>query len=434
MRREFLVVMLVALIGCGEAPVATVADAGTNSDATPACGIAVNCTPSIRVLDGYGAVLNKAARVFNAEGVTGPMVIEFQVTNAGNFPLVFSSVSLDYIAPAAEDTPAFACVGPTDAACGITIWPDVAPTGTSGTTSVMVRIRYTPPADKLPRTATLHIASNDLSKPTPIPDFQINLKTAFGVPKIVTPPEADLGFVKVPATTMVTFQIKNQGTGDLIITDIDATALDDSFSLVIDGTEYPCAQVIHLATPIDLKPGDTKEVQIVYTAKDTIARIGDLILYTNDPSLTSEGGPGWKRIHVKVNAVGQCLKLIPSDVIFGGTKVGNVGTQKIVLKSCGDQTVDVTSIAFDAKGPGSFAIDYASIQETGGQAPSETAPLGIDKNSQATVSVKYQPTQVSAKAADGTPILDTAHIVVTVPNSEQQTIDVVVSGFAAQQP
>ncbi len=394
--------------------------------------IGIDCTPVIKVADNMGTVSNKATKVIST-GNGATQTLEFQVLNNGNSPLVFNGVTLDYTPlPGDATSPALACFGPDGSTpCATTKWPDVAQTGGTGATSVKISIRYTKPADDAKRTAHLHILTNDASTPNPIPDFVININTASGVPKIVVDAEVDMGFVKAPATSAQTFTIKNLGTADLIIADIDATALDDSFTLVIDGAEYQTTAMIHVNPQIDLTPGSTKDVQIVYKGKDDNARNGDIILHTNDPSLTAEGGPGWKRVGVKVNSTGPCLKVIPTEVVFGGSKVGAVATQKVTLKACGDEAVKVTGLAFDDKGAGNFAIDFTSIAATGGKAPSDTAPLIIDKNAQATFNVTYTPAAPAEKAADGSPVLDTATLVVSAPESPNTPVNVLLSGFGS---
>lgn len=394
-------------------------------------GFSIECRPQIKVADNTGNLSNKATKVIST-GDGAQQTLEFQVLNNGNSPLVFNSVTLDYAPlPGDATSPALACFGPDGSTpCASAKWPDVAQTGGTGAKSVKIFIRYTKPTDDAKRTAHLHIATNDAST-TPIPDFVLNITTASGVPKIVVEPEVDMGFVKAPATSVQTFTIKNLGTSDLIIADIDATALDDSFTLVIDGAEYQTTALIHVNPAIDLQPGATKDVQIVYKGKDDTARNGDIILHTNDPSLTAEGGPGWKRVGVKVNSTGPCLKVIPTEVVFGGSKVGAVATQKVTLKACGDEAVKVTGLAFDTKGAGNFAIDFASISATGGKAPSDTAPLTIDKNAQATFNVTYTPAAPADKNPDGSPVLDTATVVVTAPESPATPVNVLLSGFGS---
>ena len=403
---------------------------GGGGNCTTGNGITIECTPAIRVVDNTGNVINKTTKVINT-GANTDQTFDFQVLNNGNSPLIISGVTLDYSPAPTETTPALACFGPDGSTpCATTKWPNVAQVGGTGATSVKLTIRYTQPADTTPRHAKLHIATNDSSKP-PIPDFVINFNTASGVPKIVTDPVVDMGFVKAPGTSTQPFTIKNLGTANLVIADIDAAALDDSFTLVVDGAEYPTAQVIHLNPQIDLAPGTTKDVQIVYKGKDDNARTGDLILHTNDPSLTAEGGPGWKRVAVKVNSTGPCLKVIPTEVVFGGVKVGTISPQKVTLKSCGDDAVKVTSLAFDAKGAGNFAIDFTSIQATGGKEPSDALPLVIDKNSQATFNVTYTPAGPATMGTDGNPELDTATVIVTAPESPNTPVNVLLSGFGS---
>ncbi len=392
-------------------------------------GFSIDCKPVIKVNDSNGPVSNKSTKIFNSG--SGDGTLELTVTNNGNSPLTFNSVTLDYTAPAPEDAPAFSCFGPDGTTpCATTKWPAVAQTGGTGATSVKVTIRYTKPADDKVRTARLHLATNDASA-TPIPDFVVNIKTANGVPKIAVESEVDLGFVKAPGTGTNNFTIRNQGTANLVISQIDATALDDSFTLVIDGAEYQTTAVITVNPQIDLAPGDFKDVKVVYKGKDDNARNGDIILHTNDPSLTAEGGPGWKRVGVKVNSTGPCLKVIPTDVVFGGSKVGGVAKQTVTLKSCGDEAVKITGLAFDDKGAGNFAIDFTSIAATGGKAPSDAAPLTIDKNSQATFNVTYTPAAVATKNTDGSPVLDTATVVVTAPASPNTPVNVALSGFGS---
>ncbi len=394
-------------------------------------GFSIECRPVIKVTDSNGAVSHNATKIVNTGG--GDTSLEFQVLNNGNSPLALTSVKLLYTSPAPEDAPAFTCFGPDGTTpCESTKWPNVAQTGGTGATSVKITVRFTKPADDQTRNAHLHIVTNDATSPTPIPDFNINIKTASGVPKIVTADQVDMGFVKAPATSSQTFTIKNQGTANLNIQEIDATALDDSFTLVIDGAEYQTTAVIKLAPPIDLAPGASKEVVVNYKGKDDNPRNGDIILHTNDPSLTAEGGPGWKRVAVKVNSTGPCLKVIPGEVVFGGSQVGQVAKQNVTLKSCGDEAVKVTSLAFaDPPGAGNFAIDFASIQATGGKAPSDAAPLTIDKNSQATFVVTYTPAAVAEKGADGSPVLDTAVVVVSAPDSPNTPVNVPVNGFGS---
>lgn len=390
-------------------------------------GFGVDCKPEIRVSDSNGAVSNKSTKVINSgEGDTS---LKFTVVNNGNSPLVFNSVKLDYTAPAPEDAPALTCIGPDGNECSLSKFPNVVQSGGTGAKSVEITIHFAKPLDDKARNAKLHIATNDASSPTPIADFIINLKTASGVPKIAVESEVDLGFVKAPGSSTNNFTIRNQGTANLIIAQLDATALDDSFTLVIDGVEFQTTAVFD--PKIDLAAGSLKDVQIVYKGKDDAPHTGDIILHTNDPSLTAEGGPGWKRVAVKVNSTGPCLKVLPTEVVFGGSKVGGVAKQSVTLKSCGDEAVTVTGLDFDATGAGNFAIDYTSIQATGGKAPSEAAPLTIPKNSQATFNVTYTPSQVADKAPDGSPVLDSAIVVVSAPASPNTPVNVTLTGFGS---
>ncbi len=138
--------------------------------------------------------------------------------------------------------------------------PDVVPQGSLSETIDRIVIRFTPPADKTPRTATLHIVCNDLSHPIAIPDFLLQLLTTYGVADIATVPEVDFGFVKAPGTAAQTFPIENLGTVVLRINAIDPSALDDSFKQLIAGTEYPSGAVIGLDPDIAGLPRNQKRM------------------------------------------------------------------------------------------------------------------------------------------------------------------------------
>ena len=258
----WLRVAVVAVIaGCGAAspPAVATLDAGSDS-ALAAChaanGSAAACAPNIKVVGPAGDAVANHATVILSAGTDAPQSLTFQVLNTGNSPLAITGVTLDY-APLPGDgtTAALACYGPDGATpCAAVHWPDVASSGGTGASSVAITIVFTNPTDAATRTAALHLLTNDASTPA-IPEFIINFKTASAGPKIVTAAKVDLGFVKAPATDTTTFAIQNLGAADLVILEIDATALDDSFTLVIDGTEYPTTALITLTPPITLAPG-----------------------------------------------------------------------------------------------------------------------------------------------------------------------------------
>ena len=394
--------------------------------------VGLDCYASIKVQSGTGKV-NPNQLVPISAGTDPSVSQDFTVLNIGNTGLTIKSITIDYTPPngTTEDVPAFSCVGPDGAtACKDYKFATVQASGGSGTASEKFTITFTKPADQTPRDARVHIQTNDGSKP-PVADFVIRFKSAAGVPKIQADSEVDMGSVKASQTGNGQFTIKNLGTADLQIGEIDATSLDAAFKLVVDQKEYPCGGPITLSPALVIGPGKSSEVSVLYAAPDNNPRVADLILKTNDPSLTNEGGQGWKRVTVKVNSTGQCLKIIPAEVDFGGVKVGSATPTSVILKSCGDEPVVVTDIGWGGKDAGPFVLDFAKLTATNGQAPTEAAPLTIAVNSQAEFQVVYTPTQIAAVGADGNPVRDSAVAIVTAPQTINSPVNVPISGFGS---
>ncbi len=393
-------------------------DASTGDDGACVPSLSESCAvPHIMVLTSAGAVNSPAQEVVVG---SGGQELELTVTNTGTAPLLIKQLHFDYFAPVPESESAFTCLGSDGVMpCAQIQWPEIAPSGQPGTTSVKLRIQYTAQADAYERHAELRISTNTPGK---LGEFRIDFTGKKGLSKLqVDTGVLDLGFVKAPATTAHTFAMSNLGDGTLVVSAIDASALSNAFALIIGGTSYAGGALVTLTPPLYIQSGQNVDVTVTYKAPDNLPRDGDLILQTNDPSLGADGGPGWKRVHVKVNEGPACVKAIPSQIVFGGTKVGNAGKQQLVLKSCGSVDVHVTSVAvIDAVPVGVFALQLQPL------------PLTIGVNAQVSVPVTYTPTTTPKTDAAGSPISDTANLTVQFAEPDAPTVKVPCSGFGVQ--
>ena len=424
----FLAALCATILGCSSTtpPAATPGTGGDDatslsSDATPtgstvtcSSGGKIDCTPIIEIHDEAGSSITSGTVVPVEIGdlqANSTKVMKYKITNSGNSALTVSQISLTYAAAAPTETdPAFSCTlddGQTP--CAGYKFPQVNPLGYGGTTAINFQIKFLKYDDQLKRSATLHVLSNDKS-PKKATNIVVAFSTAAGQAKIkVQPADMDFSFVQIGGTKNEDVQVLNVGNSDLTICDIDLTTLPaDYFTMILNGKEYPGGSDLKIDPCMVLKPGESTKIQMVYKGVDDKPHNGAIMLTTNDSSLANDK----QEIKVKVNSTGPCLIAKPSHVVFGPTGVGALAKRPFDLSSCGDVEVAVTDVSFDAPGAGPFGVDWSAVTQTGGNAPTDAAPLKIPLNGSVTVMLTYDPVKLSTIGADGQPVPDTAAITV----------------------
>lgn len=377
---------------------------GNNTTTGVACapGSQLECKPEIRVNEKTGAeVKSGKAIAVNAGDIAVGQTrsFEFRISNAGNHPLTVSRVDLTYVGKAGEAEPAFTCVvvGPdATTACKEFKFPVINPAKAEGTTVVAFEVRFKK-LDEDKRTAVLTIQSDDKSS-NKAANMTVTFGTETGLPKLkLAPSELDFGFVALDKEKVVAVKMLNVGNADLVVTAIDLTGLDAKlFTAIVEGKEYATGAVATLDPAVVIKPGASVDLKLLYKGKDDKPHNGELYLQTNDPSV-NEGGSGKKRASVKVNSTGPCLIVEPKHVAFGATAVGQAKKQKVTLKSCGDQAVEVNAIELDADGNKNFVLSW--VGAAGGKPPTASAPLIVPVNGDAKLELTYSPDKLSPLVA-----------------------------------
>jgi hypothetical protein len=388
---------------------AGVTEGGTTVQCGASGGNSLECLAKIAVADNGSTVeTNSALQIPAGDLAPGQVRTDhFAITNPGTAVLGINSIKLTYDTQTPEEAndPAFTCVTGPDGAktpCNTTQFPGVSPGGAP----VTFEVNFKKFADDTKRSAKLVISTNDKK----LPSFVLVFVTTAGQARIqLSPPQLDFGFVAVGGNPVKSTDVLNVGNSTLHVDSIDRTQLDPTlFEVALaDDQGHTIAQT----AAFDIVAGGKIKATVVYTAKDDKPHLANLIFKTNDPTLTSDGGPGWKILKVKVNSSGPCLKIEPADVVFGASGVGVPTTRPITLSSCGDQKVCVSDVTFDAPGAGPFALDWTGAP--GGKTPTKDAPLCIDVNAKVTVLGRYTPVQLSKKDASGQPIPDKASMTVT---------------------
>lgn len=366
------------------------------------------------------------------EGGTTLRVLQVQ-NNATFKALAVSKLVFDYApTPVEGDKPAFTCVvvkGDTETACKDFTGQTLQPVGKGSPNSFSINVRFLKYNDAALRSAVLRIQSNDVKGNK---EFAVTFATTAGLAKIaVQPLQIDFGYVPVGTSPVSGGVVLNVGSSDLVVSQIDLTSLDkESFKIVWNGKEFVTGAPVVLDPPTVIKPNDSVDFSVLFTAKDDKPRAHDILLHTNDASLTTDG-PGIKRVPVKVNSTGPCLLLSPKAVVFGATPVGQSKEQVLLLKSCGDEPVSISKIAFDTPpGAGNFSVVWAQLKETGGKEPSAEAPLKLAPNQSVTLGLKYMPDKLSPTSASGSVTQDTATLTVT-SNTAAGTAKATLEGYGA---
>lgn len=420
-RSSFCAVLVALTAACSTAPTDGGGGAGTATNPTGttdpgktgSCGgsgLGLDCLPKMQVDDqNTGQTLgnNSVVQIIAGDLKPGDVAVEdLAVSNHGTATLAINSATLKYEAKSPDEAndPAFTCTSDDGKGgsipCNGSAIPGVAASGTP----VHLKIAFKKFKDDIKRVASLTIATNDVKNHTN-GTMTIMLVASSGAARIeVSPKDLDLGFVAMGDSKVGKAAVIAVGNSPLSIDEIDVSALNaDLFTLAFNDGNTP------VTAPLVIQPGGQIEVKVVYTGKDDKPHVGDIIFKTNDSSLNAEGGLGWKRLKVKVNSSGPCLKVEPLHVVFGVTAVSATAERPVQLQSCGDQPVCVEDVAFDAPGQGPFALDWSAA---GGKAPTKEAPVCIPVNGAALVKVRYTPTQLSKTDASGQPMPDKAGVTV----------------------
>lgn len=363
-------------------------------------------------------------------GPSGAKTFHFSLRNVGSANLHISKVEMAYEPQSAEEqgNPAYSCLGQDNKECAGSVWPDVQPVDENGA-PVNFSITYRHIADAKKRTAQVRIHSNSKDKAL----FTIGFTTAAGAPKVKVSPEImDFEFVQVGDKRIRKLSVINVGNADLVLSALNLEGLQKGyFTVIVDGEELASGERHPLDPAIVVPKNGSMELEAIYEGKDDLPHNGAIVLETNDPNLTHEGGAGHKVIEVKVNSTGPCLLVLPKVVSFGAQKVGGKGQRPLTLQSCGDLPVLISGIELVKGSSDEFAIDWSSIPSLGGQPPSAAKPLEIGLNAQVKLTLTYSP-EAANPVKDGQPVPDKGEILLT-SNIIAKTSKVELEGVASSE-
>lgn len=278
----------------------------------------------------------------------------------------------------------------------------VAPAGMEeeGPSELNVTVEFVKPDEEANHTATLSFQTDAANAEGG--RIKVLLSTLGGAPSMSVSPEA-VRFEKVPLGTSEEkrLTVLNTGSQDLLV-DAFRFKGSDAYTLVVEGKEYPLnaltVEGLELTDPLVIGPQKTVDLTIRFAPPDASVATATLTLYSNDPKLTDG-----LDVPVIGNEKLACLLVKPAEVQFGGTKIGQIATQEVILEPCPSSTaaVVITSITMKS-GEGlsdAFSLDYSDLSHQ----PSQEEPLTISVGTQAKFAVNYYPEQMPPPLEDGSP-------------------------------
>ncbi len=150
------------------------------------------------------------------------------------------------------------------------------------------------------------------------------------IPDIVVVPERiELGQRSLSEATTWLFQIGNEGTGPLVLTEITIEAFDDPDSAPGEWLDTAGAAFSVMTAPEQVAPDDVEEGQILFTPSDRGRFGGTLVIRSDDPDepevrvpLIGEGG-------------GPLIEAIPEALDFETVNEGPGSLKQLQLKNVG---------------------------------------------------------------------------------------------------
>lgn len=211
------------------------------------------------------------------------------------------------------------------------------------------------------------------------------IRTSANTPSIDASPKI-LNFGNVLAGTRSTLDVKILNVG---------TAVLDVFNIIVSNEAFH----VQPADGLIVEPGEYVSLRVTYEALDAESTSAVLTLFSNDPK-HSDG----LQIKLLANTRGPCLRVRPSVINFGATRVGSAATIPATVESCGDEPSVVTLV---------------NVVETTSEAFSVVnAGFTVQPNATTTIDVHYAPTALAMIAPDGSIVSEVATLKLTTLNGD----------------
>ena len=217
------------------------------------------------------------------------------------------------------------------------------------------------------KSAALQIASDDPDEALVVVPLTANV---LGIPDIaVQPTSTNFGEVALQDTVSQTFQVINEGTADLIVSDASLVGNVTDFEIQSGGGAFT------------LLPGDTQTVVVQFHPLTLGALSSVLRFQSNDPDESPFD------VALSGTGVSPGIVVIPTSFDFGDVRIDTSATTDILISNNGTGILSVSATNISGTDADKFVI-------TGGTAPFTVAP-----NATHAISIKFTPGSLGGKSA-----------------------------------
>ena len=226
--------------------------------------------------------------------------------------------------------------------------------------------------------------------------------------------------------------IANLGTDPLLLNSFTLTG-DVTFAVNAGGVDYPSSattsQGVTFAEPLVVLPGERLSWPITFSPDGAEEALGELRIFSNDPTVGVEGTP----VALEGNVGGPCVTIAPTRVDFGGKLVGIVTQIEVTITSCGDAPLNIAELRLldDPAYSLDFGLDLGKLPGANpGQASLTTddAPVVVPAGDSVQFDVTFVPDELNPLDDSGVPVPDLSFIRL-VTNTFVPEREVEVRGF-----
>ena len=398
--------LTVALAACSDVP-----------DDGPVCldgSRSKDCTALAQVLNAGGQLIADKQSV--GVPITGLAIgksadVDLQVVNAASIAtaagLRVTGVTIDWDG---HPAPSFTCLTLSGLPCDTLNAAVIVPAGVTGVGRVdhlPFRLRFTR-QDLEPRAAVVHVHFAGDFKHA---QTQFTLVTQQGSPRLgVSTTAVEFPYV-APGTPPQEkpLLVHNAGDAALTVTRFELSGAK-TFAIVLQGIAH--AETFAFVPPLVLQPGAELPLQVRFLPDGLQKRLGSVRFFSDDPQQ-----PLGTAVALLGNTAVPCVKLSPTQVLFGQAKVGEKREQKVTISNCGTAPLSVESATLEAGSHPAFGIGTL-------------APFALPVSAKKDVVVKWNPQAVPKPDATGKPSHDLGTLVVkTSAGPAKATLDGVAVDF-----
>jgi len=238
----------------------------------------------------------------------------------------------------------------------------------------------------------------------------------------VTPLDLQFGNLSAGEYEEREITIVNSGDDPLVVGQFAfvSTGGSQAFTLIAGDQEFTVLESpgnnMMLDSPLQIEPSANAKIKVRFQPLDAAPAAATLSIYFEDIQQTPA-------VMVSGNLSVPCMASAPSEISFGGIKVGQSTIAPLQIKACDDDPLEVYEVYVHEASSPCFTVDLSVFDPP----PSPETPLIIPGGAVETVFIHFAPESINPVDGDGNLVLNEGAVVV-VGNGFESTMEILVSG------